>query len=471
MPTDEYRVGPGDALTVTMQCPSGIGICADEEQSGGTTTREATVSPTGDITLPLIGDIHVGGKTTDGIRGLIHKELSRYVRRFMVEVKIAKLRMMNVSVSGEATNTGSQILPSVCTASMAALQAGIKPTGSTRRVTLIRGEKREIVDVYRIAESADAGRDILLEPGDAIYIAPVTRFVEITGEVVRPGRYEMVRLSGEDGDFRVCDLLELAMGTLPTAASDRAFVERIGEDGRKAAISAGRDVALQPGDVMVMPSISAFQPIVRLVGEFRGDGVYQRAAGSTREDSQNKGGIYFLKQGQTLLDVISATGGVTPQADLKRAHIERTHDGVAREVPLDLERLLVDGDRSADVQLKNGDTIVLPASADKIHVFGEIKSPGSYAYSPNRRLIDYLGDAGGPTQSARLTEISVVRGDDDHPNIRRVDARMAIRRGNLDGNPVLAPGDIVYVPTKLVSDWRDAVQLIFTSLSLRSLLK
>ena len=142
-----------------------------------------------------------------------------------------------------------------------------------------------------------------------------------------------------------------------------------------------------------------------------------------------------------------------------------------RVIPIDLDRLLVGGDKSADVVLMNGDTLTLPALADKVHVFGEVKSPASFVYSPNRRLIDYLGDAGGPTQLAKLTDVSVVRNKGDKPQIMRFNANSAMRGSSITGNPVLEPGDIVYVPSKFISGWRDAVQLMFTALSLNSLLK
>jgi len=167
-------------------------------------------------------------------------------------------------------------------------------------------------------------------------VPPVTEYVEVKGEVTRPGRYEMTPFDG--GRFSVPDLIKLSLGATPAAALDRAFIERIDNDGRKSAITAdlrdgSESIPLQPGDVLVVPSVEAFQPMLRLIGEFRGDGVYQRTPGSTEIDVENRSGIYFLKRGQTVLDVISATGGVTPQADLKRAHIERKEDGKIRSIP------------------------------------------------------------------------------------------------------------------------------------------
>lgn len=482
---DTYRVGPADVLAINVRGKANLNYHVREVGLLEENPDELTVSPGGEIYLPLVGNVPAAGKTVVELEELIQSELGKYIKDFDVSVSVARVRTVNVWISGEVENPGPHILPAVSTVSLAALQAGIKPTGSTRRLTLTRGTDRRVVDLYKITITGSVGEDVPLEPGDSVHVPPVSDYVEISGEVIRPGRYEMVGISSESSNFCVRDLIDLALGTLPSAALDRAFIERIGEDGKKEAINldlresagpADMNMALEPGDRLVIPSISAFQPMIRLIGEFKGDGVYQRVLASSGSGEayvigvQNKSGIYFLKQGQTVLDVITATGGVTPQADLKRARIERNENGITRVIPVDLERLLIAGDKAADVTLANGDSLILPALADKVHVFGEVKQPGSFAYSPNRRLIDYLGDAGGPTQMAKLTEVSVVRGTADSPKVLRFNAKSAIRGTSLSGNPVLEPGDIVYVPSRFISGWRDAVQLVFTSLSLANLL-
>ena len=478
---ESYSVEPGDTLYVNVQGKANLNYHAREisKTSEGTPPNldEVVVTQDGNIFLPLIGKVVVAGKTVSEIETLVRTGLSKYIKQFEVSVSVSKVRTVNVWISGEAGNPGPLTMAAISTVSLAALQAGIKPTGTTRRLTLVRNGTKKIVDLYKMIVTGDASDDIPLKPGDSVHIPPVTKFVDVNGEVMRPGRYEMVTFAGSTDTFRVRDLLELSSGALPSAATDRCFVERIGVDGKKIAINVdlreqnGADTVLQSGDVLVVPSISAFQPMIWLIGEFKGDGVYQRTPGFTKEDVQNKSGIYFLKKGQTVLDVITATGGITPQADLKRARIERMESGSVKAIPVDLDRLLVADDKTADIPLQSGDSLVLPAMSDKVHVFGQIKTPGSYTYSPNRRLVDYLGDAGGPTPMAKLTNISVVRGGATAPNLSRLNISRAIEHGSDVDNPVLEPGDIVYIPAKFISDWRDVVQLVFTALSLHSLVK
>jgi protein involved in polysaccharide export with SLBB domain len=470
---ENYRISPGDTLAINVQGRSSWKYEPNPSVEG-VDPREVVVSPAGDLYLPLVGRIQAAGKTLSEIEEEIRIGLSKFFKHFEVTVALSKIRTINVWVSGEVENPGPLILPAVSTVSLAVLQAGIKPTGSTRRITLIRDGERHVVDLYKMTVTGNLDSDVPLEAGDAIHVPPVNNYVKIEGEVVRPGKYELTSDS-----LTVKDLVDLALGTTPAAALEKAFIERIGENGLtysinvnlRGELSEAANITLKAGDKLVVPSIEAFQPMVRLVGEFKGIGIYQRTPGSTAADIENKSGVYYLKQGQTVLDVVTAVGGVTPQANLRRARVERRVGNRIEVIPVDLDRLINQGDKSADVALVNGDVIVIPAVTDKVHVFGEVRQAGSFVFSPSRRLIDYIGEAKGPTPRARLTEVSVVRVIDNTPHVFRFNVKKAMSGGSAKDNPELEPGDIVYVPSKFVSDWRDAMQVMFTGLSLMNLLE
>ena len=97
--------------------------------------------------------------------------------------------------------------------------------------------------------------------------------------------------------------------------------------------------------------------------------------------------------------------------------------------------------------------------------------PGSYPYSPSRTLIDYLGAAGGLTDRAKSNDVRIVRGSLASHRIMKANVKDLLRARSPGGSTTLEPGDIVYVPSNLIGGWRDALQLLFTSLSLGSLLR
>lgn len=481
-----YRLGPGDALAVNVQSRTGVNYLVNPENATKEDPTVVTVSPSGGIYLPLLGNINVTGKTVAEVEEIVRTGLKKYYKHFTAEVSLSRSRTLQIWVGGEVDAVGPQALSRVETASSAVLKSRVHATGSVRRIEVVRDGKKRMLDLFRVMVFGDNGSDIELESGDMLYVPPVSRYVEVGGEVIRGGKYEMVTLAGRSDPFRVRDLLELAVGPTPMAAFSKAFVDRIGPDGKKISIkldlgradAPGLDMPLQSGDIMQIPSVASFQPIVRMIGEFKGDGVYQRVVSQSSKqpasvgvEVQNKSGIYHLKQGQTVADVIIETGGVTPQADLKRAHILRKEKDQTTEIPVDLERLLVRNDRTADVALERGDTLVLPAMEDKVYVFGEVVSPGSYPYSPSRRLIDYLGDAGGPKEKSRLSIVRVVRGGQSSPVITTLNLREALAgKSSIASNPVLEAGDLIFVPSKTFGGWQDLAQAVVSAYSLSSLL-
>lgn len=479
---DSYILAPGDSLSVNAQSPSGSLYLVNPEHSDREDSALVTVSPSGNIYLPLLGSLVVMGKSVAQVEEEIRSGLNKYIKHFTIDVSLAKPRTLLVWTGGDAEVLGPRAVSRAETASSAVLKSRINQSGSSRRIEITRNAKKMILDPYRVVVFGDSTADIMLESGDSIYVPPVTRWVNVDGEVVREGRFEMVPLSGPGETFCVRHLLQLAVGPTPMAALDKAEVDRIGPDGLKTSMKLdlrtpdSQNMVLQPGDTLVVPSIASFQPIIRMIGEFKGDGVYQRVVSGVSKDSsspgievQNKSGIYSLKLGQTAGDVIMQTGGVTPQADLKRAYIIRT-SGETVKIPLDLNSLIVKGDKSSDVGLESGDELVLPANENKIHVFGEVKSPGSYAYSPSRTIIDYLGDAGGPTQKARLSQARIVRGTPDAPKIMVMDLKRAITGKPMQSNPTLEAGDLIYIPSKAIGGWQDISQIIISTYSLTSIL-
>ncbi|MDI6828255.1 MAG: polysaccharide biosynthesis/export family protein, partial [Armatimonadota bacterium] len=190
----DYRIGPGDTLSINVQGKATLDYKVRPDAKAGESPDEVTVTPSGDIFLPLVGKVEAAGKTVSDLEDILRKRLSTYIKHFEVSVAVSKVRTINVWIGGEVENAGPRILPAVCTASLAALQAKIKPTGSTRRIEVIRNGTKKTVDLYKIIVTGNSAHDIHLEPGDTVHVPPVTDYVEVSGEVTRPGKYEMISL-------------------------------------------------------------------------------------------------------------------------------------------------------------------------------------------------------------------------------------------------------------------------------------
>ena len=66
---------------------------------------------------------------------------------------------------------------------------------------------------------------------------------------------------------------------------------------------------------------------------------------------------------------------------------------------------------SADIELRAGDTLVIPKRPNFVMVSGQVYNPMAISYVPGRDVEWYLKKAGGATQSGNKKGIFVLRAD------------------------------------------------------------
>ena len=89
---------------------------------------------------------------------------------------------------------------------------GIAPTGSLRNIQLKRnGKVVSNFDFYDLLLKGDTSNDKRLMQGDVIFIPPITKTVGISGQIARPGIYEL------SDDETLKDLINFAGSLKPKA--------------------------------------------------------------------------------------------------------------------------------------------------------------------------------------------------------------------------------------------------------------
>jgi protein involved in polysaccharide export with SLBB domain len=153
-------------------------------------------------------------------------------------------------------------------------------------------------------------------------------------------------------------------------------------------------------------------------------------------------GRYLVPEGKlTAAQAVSAPdmgAGVTPAGSLSTGFVQRKNGDI---VPLDLRRILRDGDTRSDLELHAGDAVVVPL-VDRITIVGSVMAPATFATDEKVDLVEALVRAGGPRPDAALREAAVVRGAQRIP----VDLEALWRKGDQKNNVPLKPGDVIVVP-------------------------
>ena len=339
--------------------------------------------------------------------------------------------------------------------------------------------------------------NILIEPRDRLLVHrnparvdPPT--VYITGEVAKPGRYPLT------SNMHVEDLVRVAGGMKRSAYTESADLSRFDPNASRttpsdrldvnltAAMSgdAKNDVPLRDGDVLTIRQLPRWNDI---------------GASMTVRGEVLHPGTYGIEPGERLSSVLARSGGFGPEAypygavlvrkevrefevkshvelvlrlkaeqdylkslpeadtDQKNAKLtaiaqtQSTLDQLQAAAPIGRVVIHVRSDvRSwrntpADIPVRDGDTLIIPKSANYVTVSGQVFNSTAVAYLPGRSAKWYLSQAGGLTQLADKKAVFVVRADGS------VIAAKNNGDGWWAGDPMratLRAGDSIVVPEK-----------------------
>ncbi len=162
-------------------------------------------------------------------------------------------------------------------------------------------------------------------------------------------------------------------------------------------------------------------------------------------------GAYEIQRGWTVVQAIATAGGVTPRADLRNSQLLRQN----QTLPLDLERVLLRGEPQEAPALEAGDVVVIPESPlRRVYVLGFVARPGVYEIPEGARLHEAVSLAGGPDRRAALEAVGLIRQDAPaRGRLQTFDLTRFLRSADVTQNPVLQPGDVVFVPETRAPDW------------------
>jgi polysaccharide export outer membrane protein len=155
-----FRIGREDVLEIS--------VWRDEELS-----RTVPVRPDGFISLPVVGELAVAGRTPDEVAQQLTREFGRVLHEPRVTVIVREVNSARIFITGEVARPGVYPVRSSMTLVQAiALAGGFTEFANRERIRVIRQETQEAVLVgYSELVGGDAKRRRLtLGSGDTVIV-------------------------------------------------------------------------------------------------------------------------------------------------------------------------------------------------------------------------------------------------------------------------------------------------------------
>jgi polysaccharide export outer membrane protein len=266
----DLRIGSGDLLEISLY-------------GGSDFNQVARVSESGDIVLPLIGQVHVDGLTSQQAQALIAAQLveGQYYKHPQIVVFIREYATQGVSVLGEVNKPG--VYPRLGDRrlfDMISAAGGYSPRAGTTVTITHRGDP-DNPQTVQISNDPIRSQfsNVEIQPGDTIFVSQAA-IVYVVGDVSKPSGFAMQN----NENMTVLQAIAMAGGAHNTAALNNARLIRRGSQGieeipmplKKILQAKAADPMLQPGDILFVPASAGKSVAKRSV-----EAILQAATGVT----------------------------------------------------------------------------------------------------------------------------------------------------------------------------------------------
>ena len=419
-----------------------------------------------------------GFKVTDGDAISVDPMVDRYEN--MVEVKGAVFRPGQYELGKQISSVRALVEAA----------GGLTEEAFTGRAVLYRMKQDRTLETQSLDLGgilAGAVPDVPLRNEDMLIIATLTernaeRIVTITGEVLTPGTYPYSERE------TVEDLILRAGGLTDAASFAKVDVSRRIHDPK--AVQTGQEISknfsfsLKDGLVVDGQQGFMLEPY-DVVQVRRSPGFMVPRTVHIEGEVTFEGDFNLSKKNQRLSDIIKAAGGVTPDAYVKGARMERHMNAEERErmeaaikaarqnstskdsvqldklelteyyaVGIDLEKALANPGGDYDIVVRDSDRIFVPEYSGTVKISGNVLFPNTVSYQAGKDWKYYINQAGGFGYRSRKSHSYIVY---QNGTVTRV------------GKGKVEPGCEIVVPQKGKRDMSSIMQWVSMGTSLTSL--
>lgn len=437
---DEYRVGPGDKIFISISGVTEI-------------VHNLMIDQEGWLYIPSVGAIDLKELTLTEARNKIIDKLNRYYKNVEIFISLVDFRKIKVSLTGDVVKPSLYVLSAnsrlmdLITASY-----GLSRTSNLRNINILSKNKTSNqYDLLSFLRFGIYSENPMLREGDVVIVDKVDKTVKISGEVKYPALYEFVECES------VWDLVNLAGGALTRAKTDSIEIISFDEQGKN---QVSNFYSLNELKINNTKLKKQDHVVIRKIPDYYDD-KYVKLDGYVKYPGWYK----IIKDQTTLVEIIKEAGGFREEASLTEATLVRTMDNedynpeyerlnlmspsdmtedeydyfksISRQtsgrVVIDFVDLFDNNNLNENIVLRRGDIITIPEQKNYIIMLGQFVHPGKLIYNPNLTIDDYIELAEGFGWRALEGEVRVIKATTGE----WIDADDVVE---------LKPGDTIWVP-------------------------
>ncbi len=425
-------------------------------------------------------------QVNDGDAVVVDGMLNRYEN--MVEIKGAVFRAGQYQLGNEVSSVRTLIKAA----------EGVTEDAFTNRAVLHRlkaDRSLEVIPVDVKGILAGTSPDIPLQNEDVLFIGTTTdlrleRTFTIHGEVITPGTYQYA------DNTSIEDLIIQAGGLTDAASIARVDVSRRMMDPKATSVTKQltKTFTFKLKDGLVVDGTPGFilEPYDEVYVR-RSPGYYSQRNITVSGEVVFDGNQALTSKTMRLTEAIKAAGGVTQEAYVKGARLERrlndderarrsfllkqlrtqteSSDSVAVNqldlgdsytVGIYLDKALENPGSEYDIVLREGDRIIVPEYNGTVKVSGNVMYPNTVVYSPGKNYKYYINQAGGFGNRAKKSKTWVIYQNGTMAQVGH--------------GAKIEPGCEIVVPTKQKADplkaqqWVSIAQSVFSMAAMITIL-
>lgn len=417
---DNYLIAPGDKLNIWIWGAVNF-------------SNVVTVDNQGNIFIPDVGPINVKNVPASQVNNLVTSRIGDvFTNNVNIYVNLLTTTPVSVFVTGPVIRPGQYAGQSSDSILYFLKRAGgiDSERGSYRKIKVLR--QNQVIQQIDLYEFMQKGRmpKLSLKDQDVILVEPQGPMVNVAGKVRNPFRFELKQRNTLGS--------ELVNYALPLAKVSHVGVVGDRSNGPFSIYLPYKDfsqVLLKDGDkVLFNDDMHAQVYDVQISGSYMGPSYFTVRKETKLHDLLNHipinpdladyQSIYLMRKSvairqKEMLDeslnrlersVFTAPASSDGEATIRAKEAELVMRFVekARKIQPLGKVVVADKGIIANIQLEQGDQIVIPNKTDLIQVGGEVLMPQAVVYNPNASLDDYVAWAGGFTERANDQRVAVV---------------------------------------------------------------